>query len=578
MSGIEVLGLLLGAVPLFISAAENYRDGLQFIKRAIHRKQFVKQYKDELEIQRTLLCLYIKAVVGKTDLSPDLQAELVDRPEGNAWRKAAVVKALRNELRDAYEPFVTLLVMICTTLAKQIVSDDPSDGSPDGELVSAPASMEFMCTDLTHRKISKLEELCLDAAQKDVLAQADIWKRIKFSWKQPDRLRMLAELKSYNASLERLGVAANHAKPYERKQQVRRAHTTFELRDDAEKLYEAICKACNCRPLQQRDIGLGLAVHHQSISTEALSFQLLLFGSDDKVFALSVKMMKASGDAEPQRKKVRITLPKPRGAATPCDQMKRLQDICKECRIAQQSKAHLQLIVDDKGELYTSSDAEPKTKLPNDDPVISLCEVMSKFKLYDRKRWMQREKAILAVVLSYSLLQLYESSWCQTLWNSEGISFLGFGSSGSATRSSPDQRIRLRKPFTRSVVMEGNSQGAPDGVTRKNAHLHALGIILLEIYLNRTIKNDENSQVGTDCRAAAQDLLEEHADDMDMTSEYLCAIRFCLCPRPSPHSGSFSFEDSGFREIFYSEVISMLEDNLMSRFEVNDTIWQDGGD
>lgn len=68
----------------------------------------------------------------------------------------------------------------------------------------------------------------------------------------------------------------------------------------------------------------------------------------------------------------------------------------------------------------------------------------------------------------------------------------------------------------------------------------------------------------------AIDLLEEHADDMTMTLEYTRATRFCLSPHPNPFSGSFSFEDQGFREIFYNEVIVNLENNLMARFEVAD--------
>ncbi|OQU99480.1 hypothetical protein CLAIMM_05110 [Cladophialophora immunda] len=493
LSGIEIVGLVLGAVPLFISVAEHYRGALQFIIRAIHQKQFIKQYKDELELQRTLLCLYVKAVVGRTDLPPEAQAELIDHPDGNAWRRPNVVKELRNELKDAYQPFIALLVMICTTLAKQILTDDATvDNSTKDELVN------------------KLEKLCLDAAQQDASGQQDVWKRIK----------------SYNVSLEKLGSTANHVKPYERKQQVRRAHTTFQLRGDSEKLYKVICRACNCQPLKQRNVGLGLAVHdHDNASTEDLCFQLLLFGPDDKVCKVSIKMMKRRSQQNHQRRSAQSSI-------TP----------------------------------------------PVQDPVLSLWEVMSNFKLNDRKWWLQREKAILAVILSYSLLQLHESSWWQTLWNSEGISFHGVGSSNLAAGRSPDQRIRLRRPFARSVITEADVSGGPGAAPRRNAHLHALGIILLEIYLDRPIKDDVDAVGGTDYRAVAQDLLEKHSDDMDMTPEYLRGIRFCLCPHPNPYSGSFSFVDKGFREIFYTEVISLLEDNLMSRFEVNDTIWQNRED
>lgn len=39
MSGLEVVGVVLGAVPVFISAAEHYRESLNFVRRAVNRKQ-----------------------------------------------------------------------------------------------------------------------------------------------------------------------------------------------------------------------------------------------------------------------------------------------------------------------------------------------------------------------------------------------------------------------------------------------------------------------------------------------------------------------------------------------------------
>lgn len=63
---------------------------------------------------------------------------------------------------------------------------------------------------------------------------------------------------------------------------------------------------------------------------------------------------------------------------------------------------------------------------------------------------------------------------------------------------------------------------------------------------------------------------DEISQNADMSLEYKRAIRFCLWPYPNPKSGSFSFEDQGFRELFYSEVIMNLENDMEARFEVAD--------
>lgn len=568
MSGIEIIGIVLAALPLFISAAEHYREGLGFVKRAVKKQSFITQYRDELVEQRTLLGLYIKAVVGRTNVSAEIQADLVERPGSDVWRKAEVVEDLSKELGDAYQLFVSLLMKICATLAKQIKTT---------EIAESPITDDEL--------LNQLRDLCIDTTRDDTATRQEpreIWRRIKFSWKHHERETLLAELKAYNRSLEKLGSASNHAKPYERKQQMRKIHATFELRDETERLYRVMCKACSCQPCRQKDVGLGLAVHHHSghASTD-VCFRILLFDSNKNASATSVKMVKPPKPCEPPKKKRRNGVLNRPTTSSAGDAMKRLQDICKENETAQKSNTCLRLFIDEKDHLYAAHGQGSGVSVKAD-PMLSLCEVMSNFKIYDHKRWLHREKAILAVILAYSLPQIHESSWWQSLWDSNSISFLGTCPPDFTKYSSPDQRIKLRKPFTFSTVADAHASPSPGKTSapRRNAHLHALGVVLLEIYLNRSIKADVDAQgnSGNDYRAVALDLLEEHSDDINMTPKYLRAVQFCLSPHPNPYSGSFSFKDKGFREIFYSEVVSMLEENLMSRFDMSDSVWSEDTD
>ena len=194
---------------------------------------------------------------------------------------------------------------------------------------------------------------------------------------------------------------------------------------------------------------------------------------------------------------------------------------------------------------------------------------MSRLQIYESKRWLHREKSILAVTLAYSLIRLHESPWLQNQWNSDNINFVDEKKSGQVV-----ERFQLRRPFTRSKVKpvlaeascptSSTECSAPNGTraaningprprraVHRNAHLHALGVVLIELYLNRSIEPDVASHAATygaaDYKSVAIDLLEEHSDDMAMTAEYNRATRFCLSPHPNPYSGSFSFEDQGFR-------------------------------
>ena len=141
MSGVEIVGVLLGILPLLISAAEHYREGISVVRRAVHRRAFIDQYRAELHQQQALLGLYIKAVIGRTDLSPQKQARLVEHPSGDQWRSPEVIKELKKELGDAYEPFVTLLERICATLGRQIrpAKDAKEQGATDPNDIVSPA-------------------------------------------------------------------------------------------------------------------------------------------------------------------------------------------------------------------------------------------------------------------------------------------------------------------------------------------------------------------------------------------------------------------------------------------------------
>lgn len=54
MSGIEVVGLLLGAVPLAISALEHYKEGIDVISDFRNYRSTLKSLKTKLSIQEEL--------------------------------------------------------------------------------------------------------------------------------------------------------------------------------------------------------------------------------------------------------------------------------------------------------------------------------------------------------------------------------------------------------------------------------------------------------------------------------------------------------------------------------------------
>ena len=576
MSGIEVAGLVLAALPLFISAAEHYSDGLEKGRIFFNKRQFAEQYQSEVLLQQTLLSCYLKALVARTALKPAQQLRLIDSPLADDWRKPVVVVELQKELGIGYQPFVGLVERICRTFAAQIRHDDKSSRASTDEELASPNHSEFWASANLYQ-LNSLRDLCLDSAKASTSQQEDVWNRIKFTCKHGKREKILSDLKSHNASLRHLEDALTLAKPFERKQQSSRAHATFQLRQDTERLYQAISKACTCQPCQQRNVALGMAFHcYKPNDVANLSFQLLFFDAQDRMCATLVAFETPESPQKSSKKRVRLNIPSIKIPHTTGAQLQKIQDICALTNRAHLSKDRVHLVVDEAGELCTRPGAQSDKR--NNEPLSSLYDLLQNLKIHELKRWIQPEKPILAVILAYSLLQLHESSWWQSAWSSSSISFLETGGQAQLIKS-PDYRLKLRRPFTRSMLSNGGASPSPSPLSHKNEHLHAFGRVLLELHLCRSIQPeiDAHLQAGgkaDDACVVLQRLLQNAADDITMTGQMSQAIRFCLFPNPNPRNRSFSFGDEGFREIFYTEVIANLEEHLGTMCEDVEQIWK----
>jgi hypothetical protein len=105
MSGLEVAGLVLGALPLVISALEHYANGVQTAKRFF-------RYKSELEVLslriRTERCMFINTLERLLGgiVRIEHMSELLSSPGGDAWKNAEVDSKLKDRLRNVYKIYL----------------------------------------------------------------------------------------------------------------------------------------------------------------------------------------------------------------------------------------------------------------------------------------------------------------------------------------------------------------------------------------------------------------------------------------------------------------------------------------
>lgn len=132
MSGIEVVGLLLGVFPLCISAMEHYEQekrvlGTFWRIRKSHRKDLGKlkdcQLKFRLNMKELLLPLLLNDVVGRVEYE-----QLLADPGGPGWKDESVDEALASRLSESHERYLEILEEFSETmfiLTKAVKVDDP---------------------------------------------------------------------------------------------------------------------------------------------------------------------------------------------------------------------------------------------------------------------------------------------------------------------------------------------------------------------------------------------------------------------------------------------------------------------
>lgn len=112
MSGVEIAGLLLGALPLVITAVEHYRDGLDPLKDYIRYDSTLKSLRTRLRIQQDLFEGTLQRLL--LDELSESQAKALFPKAGQAvdmalWRIDEIDEKLHRRFGDKYENFFTVI-------------------------------------------------------------------------------------------------------------------------------------------------------------------------------------------------------------------------------------------------------------------------------------------------------------------------------------------------------------------------------------------------------------------------------------------------------------------------------------
>jgi hypothetical protein len=105
MSGLEVAGIVLGALPLVISALEHYANGVQTAKRYLRYKSELKTLILQIDTERCIFTNTLEQLLGGI-VRIEHMSGFLSNPGGEAWKNAEVESKLSNRLSSVYKIYL----------------------------------------------------------------------------------------------------------------------------------------------------------------------------------------------------------------------------------------------------------------------------------------------------------------------------------------------------------------------------------------------------------------------------------------------------------------------------------------
>ena len=116
MSGVEaVAGLVLGVLPLLVSAAEHYNDCFEAIRRYRKLTSEVKDFGQQFRIQKTIFRNQCRLFLEDA-IEHDVAAKMLDEKNHPYWHDSNVEAELVEQLGGSRDACVAVIELILTRL------------------------------------------------------------------------------------------------------------------------------------------------------------------------------------------------------------------------------------------------------------------------------------------------------------------------------------------------------------------------------------------------------------------------------------------------------------------------------
>lgn len=115
MSGIEVVGILLGALPIMVSGIERYSEGLSAARRLLHPRRELRNLhraiRTELQVFRNTALLLLHRIATESEVET-----LVREPTSQLWKAPGFENHMKTLLGSSYSVWCEVMADISNAL------------------------------------------------------------------------------------------------------------------------------------------------------------------------------------------------------------------------------------------------------------------------------------------------------------------------------------------------------------------------------------------------------------------------------------------------------------------------------
>ncbi|KAF5570496.1 hypothetical protein FPHYL_1172 [Fusarium phyllophilum] len=564
MSGFEIAGIVLGSIPLLISAIEHYSDSLDRATAFFKWKDGLNSALREFWYQHSSFELTLRNIL-KDVASPSEIEEMIGDPHHELWKSRDLSQALQEMLKFAYRPYISTIkdMHACMRRLASHLDIDRDTGTAD---------------DL--EAVMKANKRLPSAGG---LIKFEFRRAVKLTMKRKEVRILLEDMKACNNRLDEFinksEAPSSNSMAGTTVGKLGLSSSLQQIQNYATMLHQTLGRAWSCSAHASHEIRLLLEdrVVRQS---EPRSLKKVKRSGDPPSFTIThkspmssalwksakIEIIDSDQEGDEKDKAIRFIEERPRRFVQGQQSMNIrsihgltvVGDLCTVFR----SYNGFGFGLDDQGVLYETYQAEIKPVCCAEN-LISLEELLLTHSDMDYFAPLTEEQRYrLSIILTSSFLQLHSTPWLNKHWNQHTVFF-------SSTSIDEQLVIDLGHPF---IAESYGSSPCPNttsteakGLADDSANLLMLAKILLQIkFHGRT--SFTNNKEGTSSSTAFDRVRESQLlnqwifqERENLSFAHYNAIQFCIA---SSNNIDADLWDLKYRQVVLDRVVVPLVNEL----------------